>query len=325
MTEKFNATSSADDVLATRNLAGQRFLITGVSSGIGRETARALLARGASVAGTVRNLDTAKEAITALRDAAAPAGGSFKPVVLDLASLASVKAAADALMADGGKFDAIIANAGIMAAPFGKTVDGFENQFGTNHIGHFALVNRLEPLLVDGGRVVVLSSQAHRVADIDLDDPNFASQPYDPWVSYGRSKTANALFAVAFDKRHQHRGVRAVSVMPGNSLTDLPRHLSPEDLQGLFEMVGKARSDAGLPPPELKDIGQAAATSVWAAIVADNDVIGGRYLEDCDIAVTDDTPNPFADGVRSYALDPAQAELLWTKTEAMIAAVGLAD
>ena len=148
-----------------------------------------------------------------------------------------------------------------MATPFGKTADGFETQFGINHLGHFELVNRLEPLLVDGGRLVVLSSQAHHVSDIDLDDPNFNNQGYEPFVAYGRSKTANALFAVEFDHRHSHRGVRAASVMPGYSLTDLPRNFTEEQLQGLFETVGNARAEAGLPPAELKDISQAAATS----------------------------------------------------------------
>jgi NAD(P)-dependent dehydrogenase (short-subunit alcohol dehydrogenase family) len=206
-----------------------------------------------------------------------------------------------------------------MAAPFGRTADGFETQFGTNHLGHFALVTRLEPLLVDDGRLVVVSSQAHRVSDIDLDDPNFENQEYDPMVAYGRSKTANTLFAVEFDRRHRARGIRAAAVMPGNSLTDLPRHFSPDELQNLFGTVSKARADAGLPPGGLKEIPQAAATSVWAAVVADGDEIGGRYLEDCAVAPADDDPNPFADGVRSYALDAASAEKLWAKSEQLIA------
>ena len=148
-----------------------------------------------------------------------------------------------------------------MATPFGTTVDGFETQLATNHLGHFALLTQIAPLLVDGARLVVLSSQAHRVADVDLDDPNFERQPYDAFVAYGRSKTANALFAVEFDRRHRARGVRAAAVMPGNSMTDLPRHLAPELLQGLFETVGKARSEAGLPPPALESIPQVATTS----------------------------------------------------------------
>jgi NAD(P)-dependent dehydrogenase (short-subunit alcohol dehydrogenase family) len=320
MSEKFNAKSSADAVLAGVDLKGKRFLITGASSGIGLETARALAARGADVVGAVRDLAKAEQATGTVRDAASQGGGSLTLIGLDLASLQSVRASADQLLADGRKFDAIIANAGVMATPSGRTADGFETQFGTNHLGHFALVNQIEPLLVDGGRLVALSSQAHRVADVDLDDPNFERQAYEPFVAYGRSKTANALFAVEFDRRHRARGVRAASVMPGNSLTDLPRHFSQEELQGLFATVGKARADAGLPSAELKDIGQAAATSVWAAVVANADDIGGRYLEDCAVAVLNDTPNPFADGVRSYALDADKARQLWSKSEELISA-----
>lgn len=320
MTNRFGATSTADAVLSGVDLRGKRFLITGASSGIGLETARSLAARGAGVVGAVRDLAKAERAMAPVRDAASQAGGGLELVELDLASLRSVRASADRLRADGQPFHAIIANAGIMATPFGRTEDGFETQFGTNHLGHFALLSRIAPRLADDGRLVVLSSQAHRVADIDLDDPNFERQAYDPFVAYGRSKTANALFAVEFDRRHRDRGIRAASVMPGNSFTDLVRHFPPEQLQGLLDTVGRARAEAGLPPAELKQVAQAAATSVWAAVVADKDEIGGRYLEDCAVAPVNDTPNPFADGVRSYALDADQAKRLWAKSEALTGA-----
>lgn len=320
MTETFGAKSTADEVLSGINLKGKRFLITGASSGIGLETARSLVSHGASVVGAVKDLAKAEPATASVRDAASQGGGSLELINLDLASLQSVRACANKLLADGQPFDAIIANAGVMATPFGRTIDGFEVQFGTNYLGHFALINRIEPLLADNGRLVVLSSQAHRVADVDLDDPNFEQQAYDPFVAYSRSKTANSLFAVEFDRRHRDRGIRAASVMPGNSLTDLPRHFSPEDLQGLLQTVDAARTEAGLPPKELKEIPQAAATSVWAAVVANKDEIGGHYLEDCAIAPIDDTPNPFADGVRSYALDANKAKQLWAKSEELISA-----
>lgn len=320
MTASINAKSTAEDVLAGIDLRGRRYLITGVSSGIGLETARALVAHGAIVVGAVRDLAKAEAATAPVRDATRAAGGSLELIELDLASLASVRAAADKLLADGRRFDAVIANAGVMATPAGRTADGFETQFGTNHLGHFALVTRIEPLIVDGGRLVVLSSQAHRVADVDLDDPNFERQAYEPFVAYGRSKTANTLFAVEFDRRHRARGVRAAAVMPGNSLTDLPRNFTEQELQGLFETVGKARAEAGLPPAELKDVGQAAATTVWAAVVADGDEIGGKYLEDVGVATLDDTANPFADGVRAYALDSDRARQLWAKSEEWVAA-----
>lgn len=320
MTAKFGAKSTADEVLSGVALEGKRFFITGASSGIGLETARSLVSHGAGVVGAVRDLAKAGAATASVRAAASQVGGNLALIELDLASLQSVRACADRLLADGRPFDAIIANAGVMATPFGRTVDGFEVQFGTNYLGHFALIDRIEPLLGNNGRLVVLSSQAHRVADVDLDDPNFERQPYDPWVAYGRSKTADSLFAAEFDRRHRDRGIRAAAVMPGNSITDLPRHLSQQDLQGLFDTVGKARAAAGLPPAELKEIPQAAATSVWAAVVADKDEIGGRYLEDCAVAPIDDTPNPFADGVRSYALDADRARQLWAKGEELIGA-----
>lgn len=318
MTKTFNATSTADDVLTGVNLTGKRYLITGISSGIGLETARALVAHGATVLGAVRDVTKAEKAIAPIRAAIATGGGQLGLIELDLASLQSVQSCTTKLLADNQRFDAIIANAGIMATPYSRTVDGLENQFATNYLGHFALIQGIESLIADNGRVVILSSQAHRVADIDLNDLNFEQQDYDPFVAYGRSKTAAALLALELDQRLRARGIRAASVMPGNSFTDLARHFSQEDLQGLFETVAKARADAGLPPGELKEIPQAAATSVWAATVADKNQIGGRYLEDCAVAPIDNTPNPFADGVRSYALDAQRAKQLWEKSEALV-------
>lgn len=319
MNQKLGAKSTADDVLAGIDLEGKRILITGLSSGIGLETGRSLAAHGASIVGTSSNPAKAGPATAPIREAARQRGGSLALIELDLASLRSIGACADELLADGRPFDVVIANAGVMATPPARTADGFELQFGINYLGHFALVNRIEPLLADGGRLVTVSSQAHRIADVDLADPNFEHQAYDPWVAYGRSKTAIALFAVEFDRRHRDRGVRAASVMPGNSAgTGLTRHLSQEDVQGLLVGVGKARAEAGLSQAELKDVPQAAATSVWAAVVADKDEIGGRYLEDCAVAPIDDSPNPFADGVRSYALDAENAKQLWAKSEALL-------
>lgn len=318
MTEQFGAKTTAEEVLAGIDLTGKRFLVTGISGGIGLETARALVTKGATVIGAVRGLARAEAATAAVRDAASQGGGNLALVELDLASLQSVRTCADKLLTDGTPFDAIIANAGVMATPFEKTVDGFELQFAANYLGHFALITRIERLLTNNGRVVMLSSQAHRVADVDLADPGFEQQEYYPFVAYGKSKTAMSLFAVEFDRRHRDRGIRAASVMPGNSMTDLARHFSPEAMQELFETVGKARADAGLPTLELKEIPQAAATSVWAAVVADKDEIGGCYLEDCAVAPIDDTPNPFADGVKSYALDADRARQLWSLSEKWI-------
>lgn len=319
MTTSFGAKSTADEVLSGIQLNGKRYLVTGVSSGIGLETARSLVARGATVIGAVRNIAKAERASGEIKTSAKSGGGNFELMELDLGSLASVKAGAELLLNRGEKFDGIIANAGVMATPYGKTEDGFETQLGINYIGHFALVNKLVPLLVEGSRVIVLSSQAHRVADVDLEDPNFDNQDYEPFVAYGRSKTATTLFAKELDQRFRDKGIRAASVMPGNSLTELPRNFSEEELQGLFETVGKAREEAGLPPGELKEISQAAATSVWAAVVADMNEIGGLYLEDCTVSPVNAQENPFADGVMPYALDAGSAKKLWNWTEEALA------
>src|SRR3984885_387515 len=220
MAAKFGAKSTTEDVLTGVDLKGKRILVTGVSAGLGVETARALASHGANVVGTARDLDKAKRTTSEVSKAAAESGSSFEVIELDLASLKSVRAAADKLVSDGRLFDVVIANAGVMATPLGKTEDGFETQFGTNHLGHFVFVNRIEKLIKDGGRLVNLSSAGHRFSNVDLNDPNFETTPYDPFVAYGRSKTANILFAVEFDRRHRDRGVRATAVHPGGIMTE---------------------------------------------------------------------------------------------------------
>src|SRR4030081_3131947 len=221
---KFGATSTTEDVLSGIDLRGQRILVTGVSAGLGIETARALTAHGAYVVGAARDLAKAETATAQVRKEIA-AGGGFELIELDLASLKSVRACADRLLAKGDAFDVVIANAGVMATPPGRTADGFETQFGTNHLGHFVLVNRIASLISDGGRLINLSSSGHRYSNVDLEDPNFERTTYDPFVAYGRSKTANILFAVAFDQRHRARGIRAAAVHPGGIQTELGRYI----------------------------------------------------------------------------------------------------
>src|SRR5258708_33046636 len=204
MTNVLGATSTADEVLFGVNLQGKRVLVTGVSAGIGVETARALAAHGAHVVGAARDLAKAESATDQVRKDVAGNGGGFELIELDLANLKSVRACADRLLAKGERFDGVIANAGVMATPFGHTADRFETQFGTNHLGHVVLVTRIASLIRDGGRLINLSSSGHRYSNVDLEDPNFERTTYDPFVAYGRSKTANILFAVAFDKRHRH-------------------------------------------------------------------------------------------------------------------------
>ena len=275
------ATSTTEDVLSGVDLRGNRILVTGVSAGLGVETARSLAAHGAHVTGAARDLTKAKAATAQVQKDAAGNSGNLELIELDLANLKSVRDCADKLLASGEPFDLIIANAGVMATPFGHTADGFEMQFGTNHLGHFVLVNRIVSLIREGGRLINLSSLGHRYSNVDLDDPNFAWVPYDPWIAYGRSKTANILFAVAFDRRHRDQGVRAAAVHPGVIRTELGRHVDASEIQKLIEQRNQQLAATGKAPFQWKTIPQGAATSVWAGVVAPADEIGGRYCEDC--------------------------------------------
>ncbi|WP_420382110.1 SDR family NAD(P)-dependent oxidoreductase [Novosphingobium sp.] len=318
MTQVFDQYSTTDEVLAGVSLAGQRVLVTGVSAGLGVETARVLAAHGAQVVGTARDLAKAQGATHAVRDQARD-GGSLELVELDLASLVSVRKCADALVADGRQFDVIIANAGVMATPMGHTADGFETQFGTNHLGHFVFVNRMASLLKAGGRLVNLSSSGHRYSDVDLIDPGFDQTEYDPFVAYGRSKTANILFAVEFDRRHKSRGVRATAVHPGGIQTELGRHLGADGLDNTLASINADLAAEGKPAFEWKTVAQGAATSVWAAFVAPGEDIGARYCENGHVShVSDGMIGPISEGVRSYALDPENAKALWAKSEDMV-------
>src|SRR6202171_2355151 len=318
MTNGFGATSTTDDVLARIDLSGRRVLITGVSAGLGVETARALAAHGAQVVGAARDLAKAERATNEVRAQAAN-GGGFEMVELDLASLESVRACADALLADGRPFDAVIANAGVMRTPFGHTADGFETQFGTNHLGHFVLANRIASLIVPGGRLVNVASSGHRYSDVDLDDPNFERTPYDPMIAYGRSKTANILFAVEFDRRHKARGVRAIALHPGGIKTELGRHMAPDELDKIVAQINAPLAPAARPPFQWKTIPQGAATSVWASFVARAEEASGRYCEDCQVSqITEGLISPVSPGVRPYALDPEHAKALWARSEELV-------
>jgi NAD(P)-dependent dehydrogenase (short-subunit alcohol dehydrogenase family) len=321
MVEVFGATSTTEDVLSGVNLKGKRILVTGVSAGLGIETARSLAAHGAHVVGAARDLTKAEAATAEVRKAAAESGGGFELIELDLASFKSARAAADRLLAKKEPFDVVIANAGVMATPFGKTVDGFETQFGTNHLGHFLFVNRIASLIRKGGRLINLSSAGHRISNVDLQDPNFERTPYDPLVAYGRSKTANILFAVAFDERHRKGGVRAAAVHPGVIQTELGRYMDPAVLRTLIQQIDKQLTTEGKGPFQWKTIPQGAATSVWAGVVAPADEIGGKYCENChvgQIAPDHVTITGASEGVRAYALDPKMAEALWKKSEQLV-------
>jgi len=321
MANKFGATSTTEDVLSGVNLKGKRILVTGVSAGLGVETARSLAAHGAHVVGAARDVTKAEASTAQVRKDATAQGGSFELVTLDLASLKSVRACATELIAKGEPFDLVIANAGVMATPLGHTVDGFETQFGTNHLGHFVLINRIASLMRAGSRLINLASSGHRFANVDLQDPNFEHTPYEPFIGYGRSKTANILFAVAFDQRHRGRGVRAAAVHPGGIQTELGRHMGREQLEAMVDQINKQEAAQGRGPFQWKSIPQGAATSVWAGVVAPADEIGGRYCENCHVGnvVADNvTISPISEGVRGYALDPGTAQALWQKSEEMV-------
>jgi NAD(P)-dependent dehydrogenase (short-subunit alcohol dehydrogenase family) len=321
MANVFGATSTTDDVLSGVNLQGKRILVTGVSAGIGVETARSLTAHGAHVVGAARDLIKAEEATAEVRRGAAENGGSFELVELDLASLKSVRNCADELVAKDEPFDVVIANAGVMATPFGHTADGFETQFGTNHLGHFVLVNRIASLMGTGSRLINLSSSGHRFSNVDLDDPNFERTPYEQFLAYGRSKTANILFAVAFDERGRERGIRASAVHPGGIQTELGRHLGQGQVQSMIEQMNKQLAAEGKAPFQWKTIPQGAATSVWAGVVAPADEVGGQYCENCHVGhlVADDVMiSAISEGVRGYALNSTNAAALWKKSEEMV-------
>lgn len=315
----FGATSTTDDVLDGVDLRGLRVLVTGVSAGLGVETARALAARGAEVVGAARDLEKARAATEVVRTAAAN-GGGLTLIELDLASLASIRAATDALHVQGDRFDVVIANAGVMASPFGHTIDGFETQFGTNHLGHFLFVNRIASLIKDGGRFISVASSGHRYSNVDLDDPHFERTAYEPFLAYGRSKTANILFAVEFDRRHRARGVRAAALHPGGIKTELGRHVGQEALDGILTQINTELAEQGKASFEWKTIPQGAATSVWAGFVANADEIGGRYLENCHVTtnITDGYISAISEGVRPYALDAENAKALWAKSEELV-------
>jgi len=298
------------------SFSGKRILVTGASAGLGVETARTLAAHGATVVGAARDLDKAKRATEIVRKDAKN-GGNLELIALDLASLKSIRACADALVKAGKPFDVVICNAGVMACPKGKTSDGFETQFGTNHLGHFVLVNRIVSLLKKGSRLVNLSSAGHRFSDVDLTDPNFERTPYTEFGAYGRSKTANILFAVEFDRRHKGEGIRATAVHPGGIQTELGRHMTPELREQMIKSIDEGNKAANLPAFQWKTIPQGAATTVWSGFVASADEVGGKYCEDCHVAQIIDNPAARG-GVRPYALDPERAKALWATSEEMV-------
>lgn len=293
--------TTTDDVLAGVNLHGRTALVTGATSGLGAETARALAATGAQVLLGARDLAAATQAAERIR--AAQPGARLEVFGLDLADLDSVRALGDRIAERGLPIDLLINNAGVMYTPLARTRDGFELQFGVNHLGHFALTRALLPALAAGAdragvsaRVITLSSDAHKAHPVDLADPNFADREYDKFVSYGQAKAANALMAVGLQRRFGAQGLRAFAVHPGVCATGIARHMSRADMAEMKRMAAGTKNTL----TTLKTIPEAAATTVWGAVDPGLDTLGGAYLADCAVGAA-----------AAHATDPDTADALW--------------
>jgi NAD(P)-dependent dehydrogenase (short-subunit alcohol dehydrogenase family) len=316
MTERipanFGARSTAMDVVAGMDLHGKTAIVTGASSGLGIETARALAAAGAEVFLPVRNREKGEAVAQEIR--ATTGNDRLRVLALDLAEFESVRFCAAEFLATGKPLHLLINNAAIMACPLTRTEQGYEAQFATNHLGHFLFTCRLISALKAGApsRVVCLSSIGHRLSPVVFEDIHFTAREYDKWKAYGQAKTANALFAVELNRRLQGSGVTANAVHPGGIMTGLQKHLTRE------EMIASGWMDeAGNLHPIFKNVEQGAATSVWAATAAELEGKGGLYLEDCNEGV------PAVSGIRTsgyqaHALDPDAAARLWQMSEEMV-------
>ncbi|HEX3761986.1 MAG TPA: oxidoreductase [Kofleriaceae bacterium] len=298
----FGARTTAREVLGDRRLDGAIAIVTGGYTGLGLETTRVLAGAGATVIVPARTPDKARAALAGIPRVELDA--------LELADPASIDGFAARFAASGRPLHILINNAGIMAVPLARDARGFESQLATNHIGHFQLTARLWPALVraGGARVVALSSRGHARSAIDFADPQFEHRPYDKWLAYGQSKTANALFAVALDVRGAPHRVRAFSAHPGAVITELMRSMDADEQRAVIDRASKLAGG-------FKTIEQGAATSVWCATSPQLDGMGGVYCEDVDIAepVSDDPNGPR--GVRPWAMDPDAAEQLWQVSE----------
>ena len=319
----FGKDTTTNEVLTGIDLSGRRVVITGAAGGLGRESARVMASRGALVTVLARSPQRAAGAVNELRGLVP--GGQFDAGVVDLADLSSVRAFTETFLAEHAFIDVLINNAGVMACPFGHTADGFETQFGTNHLGHFLLTARLAPALLraETPRVVTLSSAGHSRGDVDLVDPNFATTPYNAWIAYGRSKTANALFARELARRAGPAGLLSFSVHPGAIVTELGRHLTEEllldviaDTRRRAEAAATTEGRADIDELQFKSVEAGAATQVWAATAPEIADHNGAYLADCGLGVLG--ANPSANGFRPYLLDGEHAAALWTLSEELV-------
>ncbi len=306
----FGFASEARDVLAGIDLTGRTAVVTGGASGLGVETVRALARAGAHVIMPVRNRESGENVAAGLREATG--NDAIEVADMDLADFDSVRAFADGMIGRGLKIDILINNAGIMATPERRIMGRFESQFGTNHLGHMLLAQRLAPIFAPGARVVALSSIGHRISPVRFDDPNFDNGGYEKWTAYGQSKTANALFALALNARLEPRGVTAFSVHPGGIMTNLQRDMSQDEIRALgwVDENGKVRDGFKTPAG-------GAATALWAA-TSPLLTAGGVYCEDCNVAVAVDAGEKAMSGIRPWAMDSEAAERLWAMSEVML-------
>jgi NAD(P)-dependent dehydrogenase (short-subunit alcohol dehydrogenase family) len=302
---------TASQVVEGIDLAGKTCVITGASSGLGRESARALAAAGAHVILAARNHTALTEAVEWLRTEIP--GAQVSTVELDLTALSSVRAAAAAIRDIAPVVHVLMNNAGVMFTPFGRTADGFELQIGTNHFGHFELTRLLVPQLTaaQGARLVILSSGGHLMGDVDFGDPNWEGRDYDKFVAYGASKTANILHAVEADRRLRDLGIRAYAVHPGTVATSLARYMSREDFSDLKKLVvdnSALRGETSNGRLEVVTPEQGAATQVWAAVSPELADRGAVYLEDCTVSAA-----------APYARDEQRAAEFWLLSEKLCA------
>jgi NAD(P)-dependent dehydrogenase (short-subunit alcohol dehydrogenase family) len=305
MKSSFGYRTSALEVVDGLDLSGKRAIVTGGYSGIGLETTRALATAGADVTIACRDLARAQATAKTLNDSIS--ANRVTAARLDLGSLESVRECASNYLDSNDQLHILVNNAAVMACPQDKTSDGFEMQFGTNHLGHFALVNHLLPALKSASaRVVCLSSTGHFLSPVVFEDIAFSNREYDPWSSYGQAKTANALMAVGIQARYANDGIEAFAVHPGGIMTTLQRHMSQDDIlsRGWVDAQGNVNE-------LFKTVEQGASTSVWAATSSDMAGRGGRYLEDCSEATIHTEFPESRTGVMAYAVDVALAEKLW--------------
>lgn len=306
----FDKDSTAEQVSAGIDLSGRRALVTGASGGLGAETARVLALRGAAVTLTAR--DVAKATGVASEIRSSTGNDAVDVMELELSVPASVRAFARQYLERHDALHLLINNAGVMACPLARTAEGWEMQFATNHLGHFLLAGLLLPALSAGApsRVVSVSSRGHRFSPVVFEDIHFEKRPYDKWAAYGQAKTANVLFALEWERRFGPAGIHAYALHPGAIVTELGRHLAPEDVQ---ELQSRA-PDGGF---EWKTIPCGAATSVYAATAPELEGRGGLYLDDCQIASprrSEDDPA----GYEAWAMDAEAAERLWQVSEATL-------